>query len=298
MKQFKFYSLGICFSMLLNPLGCSAPRNGMVMVLDGTYRPTIELSNDTGISAPDGLLWNQGQLLICDEGGSACRVWDRPDSIKTLCDAKLGIKSPEDLALDDQGNIFFTDDDAGGLWKISPTGQTRLLAGPDEGLGSTEGIALTPDGDVLVGEGLTHQIYRVTSEGHVSVFLGPEHQINKPESMAFDERGNLYIADNRENVLYLFSHEGKLQTLIDNRENFSPESIWYANGVLYLTDSVAGKVQQFTPAQGLQTIAVFVGRLRNVHGITTDEDGSIYVSVQTDLKTRIGYIILLERQIR
>ncbi len=284
---------------LLGVLGltaCGLDQKGMVLLQDESYRATIVSTSKDGIGAPDGLLWRQGKLYMADEGGAAVRVWSANSVVQTLCDARLGIMSPEDVVMDADGNLFFTDDDAGGVWQIAANGSASLLAGKDKGLLSTEAIALTPKGEILVGDGLRHQVFSVSRTGEVSVFLGPGYGIRKPESMVFDGAGNLYIADNEEQIVYLLTPEMKLQRLLEKRENFSPETLWYANNTLFITNSSEGKLSRFTPEEGLQTIAVFGGKLATVNGLTMDEQGSIYVSVQTNLRRKIGYIVKLERE--
>ena len=277
---------------------CGIDQKGMVLLKDESYHARIFSTNKDGISAPDGLLWRQGKLFIADEGGSALRVWSANGGVQTLCDAKLGIMSPEDAVMDADGNLFFSDDDAGGVWQITANGHASLLAGKDKGLLSTEAIALAPSGEILVGDGLKHQVCSVSRAGDVSVFLGSGYGIRKPESMVFDEAGNLYIADNEEQTVYRLTPEMKLQRLLEKREFFSPETLWYAHGTLFITDSSNGKLYRFTPEEGLQTIAVFGGKLAAVNGLTMDEQGSIYVSVQTNLKRKIGYILKLERELQ
>jgi sugar lactone lactonase YvrE len=286
---------GIIAALVISFLGltsCSLKQEGWVLMLDEAYRADIFATNKDGIASPDGLLWNKGKLYLADEGGLALSVWSRDAGTKTLCDERIGVLSPEDLVIDSDGNIFFTDDDAGGLWEVDKRGQPRLVAGKDNGLISTEGIALSPDGDLLVGDGEQHKVFRVTRSGEVSTFLGTEYRINKPESMVFDERGNLYIADNRDNIVYLLDPKGELRILIDGRNGMlSPETIFYFDGTLYITDSQAGRVCRYTPKEGLKTIAAFGGKLKNVQGITVDELGDIYITVQTNIPRKIGYIL-------
>ena len=283
---------------VLGLTACGLDQKGMVLLKDESYRATIFSTNKDGIAAPDGLLWRQGKLFIADEGGSAFRVWSANGGVQTLCDAKLGIMSPEDAVMDAEGNLFFSDDDAGGVWEIDKTGKAFLLAGKDKGLVSTEGIALAPSGEILVGDGLKHQVFSVSRSGEVSVFLGSGYGIRKPESMVFDEAGNLYIADNEEQIVYLLTPDMKLQRLLEKRENFAPETLWYAHGTLFITDSRAGKLSRFTPTEGLQTIAVFGGKLASVNGLTMDEQDNIYVSVQTNLTRKVGYIVKLEHEVQ
>ena len=280
---------------LISLASCGLGKEGLVVMMDESWSAKVLGTNKTGFASPDGILWRQGKLYLADEGGVAVEVWSQTDGIRKLCDASLGIMSPEDLVIDAEGNIFFTDDDAGGVWEIDAHGKPFLLAGKDKGLVSTEGIALAPSGNILAGDGEQHQVYSISRDGTVSVFLGTEYGIKKPESMVFDERGNLYIDDNQDNVVYLIDPQRKLQRLIERKEGFSPETIFYFRGTLYITDSQSGKLSRYTPQEGLKTIAVFGGTLRNVQGITADDQGNLYVSIQSDLKHQAGYIVKLEQ---
>ncbi|HET6350106.1 MAG TPA: hypothetical protein VFH88_13585 [Candidatus Krumholzibacteria bacterium] len=289
-----FLPLVALLALVLWLNGCVLDQKGMVLMIDTSYHPTMLDSTHNGFTQPDGLLWRQGKLLLADEGGSAVRVWSDAHHVRTLCDSKLGILEPEDLVADGEGNVFFTDDAAGGLWEIDRNGRSFQLAGKDKGLISTEGIVLAPSGDILVGDGEQHQVYRVSRSGNVSVFLGTRYGINKAESMVFDDRGNLYIADNHDQVVYLLTPQMKLQRVLENRTGFSPETIWYADHTLYITDSKNGKLSRYTPENGLQNIAVFGGKLSYVCGITTDDHSNIYVSIQSSFDPKIGYLIKLE----
>jgi sugar lactone lactonase YvrE len=277
-------------------ISCGLDQKGMVLFLDPSYNASVLGTEEDGFTVPDGILWREGRLYIADEGGSAFRIWTGPGSVITTSDASIGVMSPEDIAVDKHGNIFFTDDDAGGVWKVNELGETTLLAGKAQGLRSTEGIVIAPNGNILVGDGEAHAVFSITPAGEVSVFLGLEYGIWKPESMAFDDRGNLYIADNDAKVVYFLTPEKALHRIIHNRKDFSPETIWFSNGVLYITDSEHGKLFRYAPESDLQPIAVFGGELSKVHGLTTDDAGSLYISVQTDLQRKKGYILKIDRQ--
>ena len=289
--------LAIALGAIFLLTSCKAMgKEGLVLMTDQSYKATIFATNKIGIGSPDGILWNQGKLYLADEGGVALEVWNQNDGLKKLMDGQFGTKSPEDLVMDAQGNIFFSDDDAGGVWEVDATGKQRLLAGKDKGLFSTEGIALAPDGSILVGDADAHEVFKVTKDGAVSVFLGREFEIDKPESMAFDDKGNLYIADNEKNVLYLLDTNHRLHVVIDRKDQFSPETIFYSKGSLYITDSHASKLYMYTPNEELKTIAAFGGQLKNIQGVTVDERGDIYVSVQSDLKHNVGFIIKITKE--
>ena len=270
---------------------CKVQKEGLVLMTDDSYKASVVATNKAGIGSPDGLVLRGDKFYLADEGSNSLEVWSKADGLKRVADPGLGFKSPEDLVIDADGNIFFTDDDAGGLWQIDAQGNARLVAGKDKGLISTEGIALAPDGSILVGDGEQHKVFRVTRDGKVTEFLGKESGITKPESMVFDDKGNLYIADNEDNVLYLVDANHELHRLIDRKDSFSPETIFFAKGSLYISDSHNGKLYVYNPNEELKIIAAFGGQLKNVQGVTVDELGNIYLSVQSDLKRNVGQII-------
>lgn len=293
MKQLSLIVFIVALSFLTS---CKLQKEGLVVMTDQAYKASVFATNKVGFGSPDGLLWHKGKLYFADEGGDALEVWSQNPGMKTLADAKLGCLSPEDLVIDADDNIFFTDDDAGGLWEVDRNGAPRLVAGKDKGLISTEGIALAPDGALLVGDGEQHEVFRVTKDGNVSEFLGRQFGITKPESMVFDDQGNLYIADNEDDVLYMLDTKHELHRIIDHRDSFSPETIFYFRGALYITDSRDGKLFVYKSNEELKTIAAFGGQLKNVQGVTVDEQGNIFVSVQTDLKRKVGHILEISKE--
>ena len=266
------------------------------MTVEPGWTAELVASEKQGFGSPDGLLWADGALYVADEGGSAIRAWRPGTRPSLLADSRAGLASPEDLVRDSAGNVYFTDDMRGGLWRTDPLGRTTALVEPGRGLPSTEGLALSPEGDLIVGDAPGHRVLKVRPDGRVSVLIGPERRIAKPESFAFDESGNLYIADNRDNVLYLLRKGGSLHRVIADRDGFSPESLRFAGGALFITDSDNGKLFRYTPDDGLNVVALFGGTLANIQGIAADEAGALYLSVQSDLKGRKGYILKLSRK--
>jgi sugar lactone lactonase YvrE len=295
-EYMKKSGIAIVLSGLVLLTSCKLQKEGLVLMTDPSYKASVVATNKAGIGSPDGLVFRDGKFYLADEGSVALEVWSKTEGLKRLADSSLGFMSPEDLVVDAEGNILFTDDDAGGLWEINAEGKTRLVAGKDKGLISTEGIALAPDGSILVGDGEQHVVFRVTRDGKVSEFLGKTAGITKPESMVFDDKGNLYIADNVDEVLYLVDPNRQLHRVIDRRDSFSPETIFFSKGSLYITDSSNGRLYVYTPNEELKTIAAFAGQLKNVQGVTVDDQGNIYLSVQSDLKRKVGEIIEISKE--
>jgi sugar lactone lactonase YvrE len=271
-------------------------QKAMVVALEPGWTAEMVAGERDGFGSPDGLHWADGTLFVADEGGSALRSWRPGSRPATLADAGAGLASPEDVVRDSAGNLYFTDDTRGGLWRTDRSGRTRAVVAPGRGLPSTEGLGLSPDGDLVVGDAPGHRVLKVAPDGRVSVLLGPEKRIAKPESFAFDGDGNLYIADNRDKVLYRLTAAGTLQRVVADRAGFSPESLHFSGDTLFITDSENGKLFRYSPADGLGVVALFAGTLANIQGIAADDGGALYLSVQSDLKARKGYILKLYRR--
>lgn len=283
--------------MLMSGLasGCrELDREGMVLVLDEGMSAEMVLGNEDGITSPDGLLWSKGTLYIADEGGSAVRAWTPGRRVRTLADRRDGLLSPEDLAVDPDGNLYTTDDDAGGVWRISTRGAVASLPSV-RAASSSEGLALSPQGLLLVGDQRGRRILAAQRGGRGYVLIGSNGGIRKPEGFSFDDDGDLYVADNLDRVLYLLGRDGTLHRPIADRPGFSPESLHFTEDGLYITDSEHGKLFRYTEQDGLVAIAVFAGTLSNVQGITSDEAGNLFVSVQSDLDNNRGHILRLTR---
>jgi sugar lactone lactonase YvrE len=277
--------------------GCGKlDQEAMVLTVESGWSAQVVASEKDGFSSPDGLLWAGGTLYVADEGGSAVRAWRPGSRPAILADAGAGLASPEDLVRDSAGNVYFTDDSRGGLWRTDTAGRTAALVEPARGLPSTEGLGLSPGGDLVVGDAPGHRVLKVTRDGTISVLIGPERKIAKPESFAFDGSGSLYIADNSDNVLYRLGADGRLYRAVADRPGFSPESLHFTGGALFITDSDNGKLFRYTPEEGLNVVALFGGALANIQGIAADESGALYLSVQSDLKARKGYILKLSRK--
>ena len=269
-------------------------QRAMLLVLDATYEAETLLTNRDGIASPDGLRWENGSLYIADEGGSAIRVLGPDGRVAILATAKDGLQSPEDLARGPDGALYWTDDDAGGLWRLGEGGAEQRLAaeGP---LADSEGLAVTRAGAILIGGGEAGRILMLGRDGSVRPL---RLRISKPESMAFDGEGNLYIADNDADILYLLTPQGRLHRPIATQDGFSPETLHFSHGALLITDSRNGKLHRYTPEDGLSTVAVLAGELANVQGVTSDDAGNIYLSVQTDLKALRGTVLRLRKRAR
>lgn len=282
---------GLPALFMLALTACSAPEDEAAVVLyDRSYALETVLDTADGITSPDGLLWHDGVLYIADEGGSAIRKWDVAE-LTTLADAASGILSPEDLRIGGDGRLYFTDDSAGGLWRVLETGGAERVADAAM-LEGSEGIAVAPDGGVEVGSGETGRIAHVQPGGAVEAYLGRRWGIAKPESMVRAPDGSLLVADNREDRLVRITSAGTVRELA-LPDDLSPESIALSGDVLWITDSHNGRLYRMERDQPPETVALFLGTFANINGVAAAGDGTIYISIQSDLEAGEGYIVRL-----
>lgn len=204
------------------------PQQGMILRFDPRTMMTTVFTDRAGKS--NGLAFDrQGNLLSCDgadSGGRCVRRWDpQTGESTTVADRFEGhrFNSPNDLCVDRQGRIYFTDPRYGGteprelkreaVYRIDTDGTVREMTHEVE---KPNGIALSPDERTLyVGDhnnggnrlspsdpepkrgAMKVYAFPLDEEGLVAgerktiVDFGQE---NGCDGLRVDEQGNLYLA--------------------------------------------------------------------------------------------------------
>jgi gluconolactonase len=163
-------------------------------------------------------------------------------------------KGVNDLVLDAQGNIYFSDqgqtglhDPTGRLYRLRPDGQLDLLLG---NVPSPNGVALSPDGKLLylaVTRG--NCVWRVPlladgSVAKVSQFFtsyGP----SGPDGLAVDAKGRLIVANPGLGYVWLLSTRAEPVQVLRGPAGASTTNIAFGGKdgcTLYVTDSTHGSI--------------------------------------------------------
>ena len=221
--------------MIHGRIWCYDPRSDATIL----YRSPSNMSN--GIKF-DG----KGRMVVAEGDDRGVRRISRTDSIKgtveTLADSYRGtpFNSPNDLAIDRHGRIYFTDprygnlesvtQDVKGVYRLDPDGNvTRLL----DSIAMPNGIALAPDERTLYigsfdeeqadhgkSKALQMALFAydllesgLVGNGRVLVDFGTQAG---PDGLAVDEKGNILAAIRNEQHpgIYVFDPSGVCKGVI------------------------------------------------------------------------------------
>ena len=221
------------------------------------YTGTGIYSNEPG---SNGLIINQkGELVACEHGDRRVSAMPLSNGGKrTLADNFQGKKfnSPNDVTLDNRGNLFLTDPPYGlvkqekdssketpyqGVYEITPDGKVTLLV---DTLTRPNGIALSPDGQFLFianSDSAKARWYKYKL-GDQSVVSGevfndartlPKSQIGGPDGMKIDKTGTVF-ATGPGGVL-IFNSKGKLLGRINLAQSTANVALNENQKTLYIT---------------------------------------------------------------
>ena len=157
---------------------------------------------------------------------------------------------PRSIALDDDGNVYASDDFLNRVSIFDPEGTFVSCWGETgDGKGQLKGpcgMAFDADGNILVVDSANNRVQRFTSDGKFLDKFGHhgkgEGEFNLPWGICLDDAGNVYVADWKNNRVQKFDADG----------NF---------------------VQKFeaSPVSG-------VGDLNGPTGVAVDSEGDVYVT--------------------
>lgn len=137
--------------------------------------------------------------------------------------AETGLTWPAGLLLDDDGNLFISDEATHQITVIDAESGEELRRWGAEGsepgqLGRPALMAWDPDGNILVAEARNHRIQRFTPEGEPLGLIGAgpgegpgdaPGQLNMPWGVATDAEGAIYVGDWRNDRVQKLSPEGE-----------------------------------------------------------------------------------------
>jgi sugar lactone lactonase YvrE len=188
--------------------------------------------------------------LVATFGGSGSAI--AAEGVQVIsafnpADAEL----PEGLIIDKTGNIYVSvghpfwfpaPQKWGAIWKISPNGETTVLATFPDGPAAA-GLAVSPSGVLYYAypnpaDPATNGVYRLDSDGVPERLPGSE-SIVLSNGLALSEQGDLYVSDSVLGIVWRFPHDGgALENWFQHPWLAGCLGIPGANGVALWHDSV------------------------------------------------------------
>ena len=217
--------------------GPAADANGDVYFTDIPNQRILRFEVATGkvhvfredSGRANGLMFDGGGALIACEGGRRRLVRIQGEKTTVLAERYEGkrLNSPNDLAIDKRGGIYFTDprygkrddleQDAEAVYYRDPEGALRCVI---RDLARPNGILLSLDQRTLyVADNAAKRImaYEVQADGTPAkprTFANLEaDRRGGPDGMTIDERGNVYVAG--QGRIYVWNPKGERLKAID-----------------------------------------------------------------------------------
>lgn len=200
--------------------------------------------------------WGIPSIKEFDPNGRLITVRDVPG------EAKDKLRYPAQIAADDSGNLYVTDQAGHCVHKLDAEGKyIKSWGGPGAGDGqfnTPEGIAVDASGLVYVCDRQNSRIQKFDSNGNFLAQWGKEGsgdgEFHFPAAVAVDQQGNVFIADSDNHRVQKFTAEGKFLAkwgeFGEGPGQFNvPLGIAVdKKGNVYVSDSHNHRIQKFAPA--------------------------------------------------
>lgn len=204
-------------------------------------------------------------------------------------DAPQVLQRPSSVIGDDAGRLFVSDtsrqavfvfDEAGGmlhLWEQADA--ARRFVAP-------AGLAVAPS-RLFVADAELGAVFVLDDAGQPRATLG-RGLLQRPTGLARDPLGGrLFVADTAAHDIKVFNDAGELVQVIGRRgtdpgEFNYPTHLCFAQGLLYVTDTMNNRVQIFDAQGLLQPLQIgsrglLLGNLVRPKGVAVDGEGNVYI---------------------
>ncbi len=204
--------------------------------------------------------------------------------------APLVLQRPLAGVVDEAGRVYVTDVSRQAVFVFDAVaGQLQLwsLADGRRSFAAPAGIARAADGTLFVADAELGLVARLDAKGEPLTPIG-RGRLQRPTGLALDAlSGRLFVADTYAHDIKVFANDGALLNVLGRRGeaagefNF-PTHVAYADGELYVTDTMNSRVQVLDAATGAPTRTLgerglYVGNLVRPKGVAVDSERNVYV---------------------
>ncbi len=230
-----------------------------------------------------------GEKMVVGEGNSLSLYSMKDQQLQAVSTLSQYIEATG-VAIDERGNTYMADINSDRVLKFSSNLKVvKSVGGRGVKQGQffrPHGVALSKDGTRLfVCDSKNHRIQVLNTDLRVLGCFGRhgsgQGELNHPVDVSCDSVCRVYIADIWNSRVQVFSHVGCFLRTISHRgsgpgEVDCPRGIHVDHDWVYVTEEGNRRVSVFTVSG--KFIASFGGQhLNSPQGITTDEDGYVYV---------------------
>ncbi len=254
-------------------------------------------------------------LAGCGGGYASSQATPRATASQRLDTGPLGLPlyCPKYVTLDQQGNLYVTDNDFASkvshrarVVKLSPTGQLlaewhvfNTFQGQPSFLGNVSGpfgLAVDASGTIYVADAGDNTIKKLSPIGKVLAIWGKTGsapgELSWPQGVVLDAQGNVYVADSNNNRIQKFSSTGTLLAVFGNtgssaqRLNLPAGIALDAQGDLYVADLRNHRLVKFSPEGTFLTAWSGAGgkQFSSGRGVAVDRAGNIYITDARNLR--------------
>jgi gluconolactonase len=215
-----------------------------------------------------------------------------PNLVSILTSVAGSYQFAEGPAVDENGNIYFSDINAGKIYKWSTDGSVDIFL---EGLNMPNGLMFDKSGNLIACEGGNGRLISIDPQGQVTMLVDQYNGVrfNEPNDLWIDAQGGIYFTDpayqlsvtqDGEHVYFLSSDRSQVIRVISDL--VKPNGIvgTVDGKTLYVADHGAGQTFSYTiNADGSLTnkqLFVPVGS----DGMELDANGNLYLTTPNQVQ--------------
>ncbi len=158
---------------VFSPEGITLDEQGRIYIADEQKHKILVLDNGKARTVegieyfePRKIVYHQGYFYLTEDGEKSLSKIsiDQADGFKAkLIETKRGLPGPEGIAIDKDGSIYVSSDEAAEIYQFKQvSGEKIVIADWRDGLVGPESLALDPEGNLYVADPEGQAVFKIT----------------------------------------------------------------------------------------------------------------------------------------